>query len=75
MKKIEVKTREKKNVVITVKDKTGKIALETVLNPNEAYEELNDLIDKLVIARDWIQKKQKHSDYKYPQLTEEQNGN
>lgn len=71
MKQIRVTIRDSKGADVTVVSEAPGIAMKVIIN----YEEIKDLIDKLVTARDWMEKKQKHSNYKYPQLTEESNGN
>lgn len=71
MKQIKVTIRNSKVAEVTVVSEIPGIAMKVIIN----YEECKDLIDKLVAARDWMAKKQKHSDYKYPPLTEESNGN
>lgn len=70
MKQIKVTIRNSKGAEVTVVSEAPGLAMKVIIN----YEEVKDLIDKLVTARDWMEKKQKHSDYKYPQLTEESNG-
>lgn len=70
MKKIKVTIRDSKEAEVTVVSETPVIMVKVIIN----YEEVKDLIDKLVTARDWMEKKQKHSYYKYPQLTHESDG-
>lgn len=70
MKKIKVTIRDSKSAEIIIVSHAPGIAMKVIIN----YEEIKDLIDKLVTARNWMEQKQKHSDYKYPQLTEEENG-
>lgn len=70
MKKIKVTIRDSKGAEVTVVSEAPGLAMKVIIN----YEEVKDLIDKLVTARDWMEKKQKHSDYKYPQLTHESDG-
>ena len=70
MKQIKVTIRNSKAAEVTVVSEAHGIAMKVIIS----FEEVKDLVDKLVTARDWMEKKQKHSDYKYPQLTEESNG-
>ena len=70
MKKIKVTIRDSKGAEVTVVSEAPGIAMKVIIN----YEEVKDLIDKLVTARDWMEKKQKHSDYKYPKLNSENDG-
>ncbi len=70
MKQIKVTICNSKGAEVTVVSEVLGITMNVIINE----EEVKDLIDKLVTARDWMEKKQKHSDYKYPQLTEESNG-
>lgn len=70
MKQIKVTIRNSQRAEVTVVSEAPGIAMKVIIN----YEEVKDIIDKLVTARDWMEKKQKHSDYKYPPLKEESNG-
>lgn len=60
MKKVKVKRRGKENVVITTTDETGKIALETILNLDEADELIYDIMDACEI----IMRIQERNNYK-----------
>lgn len=70
MKQIKVTIRDSKGAEVTVVSEANGIAMKVIIN----YEEVKDLIDKLVAARDWMEKKQKHGNFKYEPLTHEADG-
>lgn len=62
-----------KQIKVTIRNSKGEVVTVVSEAPRNCRE-VKDLIGKLVTARNQMEKKQKHSDYKYPQLTEESNG-
>lgn len=70
MNRLKVTIRDRENAEVTVTSEVAGIAMKIVMN----LEETQDLISKLVAACEWMEKKQRHSSFKYQPLEEEENG-
>lgn len=71
MNRLKVTIRDRENAEVTVTSEVEGIAMKIAMN----LEETQDLISKLVAACEWMEKKQRHSNFKYQPLEEEENGN